>query len=361
MTPAMAASPGPGMREVARVAGVSAATVSRVLNDQPGVAPERRAAVLAAARALGYRTGAEGPRAREGNRRSVGVLLSRQGSPFGSTLHRAIEAELAPEGFLALVCSTHAEPERERAYAAMLLEMEPGGVIIRPSSSLALAARHAARFERAGIPVVFCETAPAGNRITSVVTDNHAGGRAAIRHLHALGHRDIAVLVKGWRRRASAGQVGFMRVEGALAEARALGIADRLRLGPDCPGERFDYGRAAMAALLAEGGRLPSAVFATTDMIGLGAIAALRDAGLDVPGDVAVLGFDGLPLAETALPSLGTMDQQIGLLGRTAARMLIARMRDTAPDPGQLALTPTLKLRESLGISRHARAGHAGA
>lgn len=343
----------PGVKDVAARAGVSAATVSRVLNGHPNVKADKRAAVLGAAQALGYASNALAAGLRRKDTRTVGVMLARQSSPFSARLHHAIEGVLSREGYLALVCSTHADPERERAYVRMLLDMDLGGLIIRPSSSMAMAARHAAQFERAGVPVVFCENAPEGPRYSQVVTDNFHGGREAIRHLHALGHRDIALLVKGWDRRQRSLSPGYRRVQGALAEARALGIADRLRLCPDNPGERFDFGHRAMQDLLAKGPR-PTAVFATTDMMGLGAISALREAGLDVPGDVSVLGFDGLPIAGMAVPALATLDQQIVRLGETAAELLIDRLRHKAP-PRQITLTPELRLRDSLGIPPHRR------
>lgn len=336
-----------GIKDVAARAGVSPATASRALNGHLHISPAKRAAVLQAAEALGYRPDAVStavPRKRD---KTVGVLLARQGSPFGATLHRAIEATLAAEGYLAMVCSTHTEPERENAYVRRLLDIELGGVIIRPSSSLALAARNAARFERAGVPVVFVETAPPTRKCSQVTTDNYAGGREAIQHLYDLGHRNIGILVKGWDQRAHGGRPGFMRVSGALDAARDLDIADRIAISSDMPGERFDFGRRAMRQLLIDTRGL-TAVFATTDMIGLGAISCLHEEGMDVPRDMSVLSFDGLPLGEMALPALSTMSQRIEMMGQTAARLLIDHMTGRMKRPCQIVLQPRLTLRESV-------------
>lgn len=335
------------IKDVAARAGVSPATASRVLNGHVHISPAKREAVIQAARLLGYRTDLlEASLPRKGDK-TVGVLLARQGSPFGSTLHRAIEGTLAAEGYLAMVCSTHTEPERENAYVRRLLDMELGGVIIRPSSSLALAARNAARFERAGVPVVFVETAPQSKRCTHVTTDNEAGGREAINYLYDMGHRNIGILAKGWDRRAGGGRPGFMRVSGALDAARELGIGDRIAISADLPGERFDFGRRAMRQLLIDRRGL-TAVFATTDMIGLGAIACLHEEGIEVPRDMSVLSFDGLPLGEMALPSLSTMSQRIEAMGKTAARLLIDRMTGKTTRHCQIVLRPHLTLRESV-------------
>lgn len=341
-----------GIKEVAARAGVSIATVSRVFNGHDNIVPEKRQAVRDAAEALGYTANSLAAGLRRKRSNVVGVVLARQGSPFGATLQAAIEGALSDRGYVSMACSTHGETEREQAYMRMLLEMQVGGVIIRPAGTLSASARHAAMLAREGIAVVYVEAAPGRRNESAAMSDNAYGGALAMQTLYAQGHRDIAILIKGWDRKRRAGQLGFMRLEGALSMAEKLGISDRIVLSSDLPLERFDFGQAATKAILNKHPRI-TAIFATTDMMGMGAIAAARTAGRDVPGDISVLGYDGLAFGEMTLPPMATITQSIGDLGEAAVELLIERLSNPAIGPRQIVLKPSLIARASLGPGPH--------
>lgn len=341
-----------GIKDVAALAGVSIATVSRVMNGHEGIAAQKQQAVLDAAEKLGYARNNLAAHLRRKSSNTIGVLLARQGSPFGATLHTAIESALAERGYLAMVCSSQAQPQREMEYIRKFLEMQVRGVIIRPSSSLASAARHTAMLERAGIPVVYVETAPREIRKAgSVMSDNYAGGVMAIERLHALGHSHIALLVKTWDRRGGTQNPMNMRLQGALDTAQKRGIGETVFVEHGHDGTRFDFGVNAMNAILLHHPEV-TAVMTTTDLIGIGAIMAIRQAGLDVPGDISVLGYDGIAMSEMTLPPLATIDQHIAQMGRKAVDLLIERLPGQNLGEGAITLSPDLKERASIGPVR---------
>ncbi|WP_316860359.1 LacI family DNA-binding transcriptional regulator [uncultured Cohaesibacter sp.] len=350
-----------GIKDVAQHAGVSISTVSRVLNGHENISQAKKEAVLKAAEALGYSPNAVAASLRRKSSNVVGVLIANQSSPFGSTLHTAIEAALAEKGYLAMVCSTLSQVKREREYIRVLMEMQVGGVIIRPASgTLSNTARHAALLQRAGISVVYVETTPTKSRATSsVISGSFSGGQMAIRKLFDLGHRDIAILIRGYDRRHTSTNPVTLRLKGALEEARRLGISNRILIKEGFPGQRFDFGHGAMASVLETDPQV-TAVFASTDLIGIGAISAIREAGLDVPTDISVIGYDGLAISEMTLPAMTTISQRIDDMGQKAVNLMIEpfdqqRRQATRNHPGTTAdrarkhrlcsnmLTPTKK------------------
>jgi DNA-binding LacI/PurR family transcriptional regulator len=336
-----------GIKDVAARAGVSISTVSRVFNGHENISDEKRKAVLEAADVLGYSANSLAASLRSKSSNVVGVLLASQGSPFGTMLHTAIGNTLSDRGYLPMVCSTLGEDDRQDEYVRTLLEMQVGGVIIRPSGSLSITTRHAANLEREGVPVVFVESAPRKKSVSFVVSANKVGGQLAIRRLWELGHRKIGIMIMPCDVKYHPNRPVSHRLEGALETARELDIADGIVLSPDMPGERFDYGYMAAKRMLREHPEL-TAIFAMTDMMGTGALYAARETGLSVPEDISVLGYDGLPLSEMTFPPMATVSQSVDLMGQTAADLLINRLEGSETKSVQRTLNPHLIERESL-------------
>jgi LacI family transcriptional regulator len=309
------------MRDVAALAGVSLKTVSRVINGETTVAPELAIAVQRAADTLDYRPNltARNLRSSGGRTRTIGLLLENVANPFSSALHRAVEDVARDRGVAVFAGSVDEDPDRERELALALVARRVDGLIVVPAGD---DQSYLANERSAGLSLVFADRPPRLLRADAVLSDNVAGARDAVRHLIAGGHRRIGFL-------------GDLRQIPTAADrftgyAEALGAA---RIAPDDQLVRFDLhsvetAQAAVASLL--GGPRPSALFATQNLITIGALRALRELGLD--DRVALVGFDDLMLADMLRPAVTVIAQDPGAIGALACRVLFERMDgDTSP------------------------------
>ncbi len=331
------------MHDVARVASVSHQTVSRVLNDHPHVRPATRERVRKAIAELGYRRNAAA-RSLVTRRSSVVGLLTPRTDWYGPTSSMiAIEVAAREAGYfvsLASVSESSAEALRT-AVEHFKDQAAEAVVLIAPEREWIAAARVVAR----DLPVVtmcadFRSTQP---KLASVSTNNESGGKLATEHLIQLGHRDIA-LIEGptTSPEATARERGWRR---ALRE-HGLG-ADRIFTGDWTSASGYAAGR----HMVAEG--LPTAVFAANDQMALGLLGAFAEAGVSVPGDVSVAGFDDVPDAAYYVPALTTVRQEFPAL---AARCLQEVDRMLQGEPGQnVHIRPRLVVRSSTAAPSTAR------
>lgn len=328
------------IRDVARLAGVSVATVSRALNGRHNVAEPVRERVLAVARELDYSPNAAARSLSSRRTQTLGVLLPDLHGEFFSELIRGIDAVAREHAHHLLVSSYHGQPQAQAPVLQSLRGRVDGLLVLSPyaGSPTWLAAQLPAE-----LPVVLVNTRmPADDPHAVLNIDDHAGAVAMTEHLLALGHRDIA-FIAGPESNYDAGE----RLRGfrdAIA-ARAAGARVRVLAGA------FDEasGHRAGQDLLA-GEHLPDAVFAANDMMALGCLCAFLQAGVKVPEDVALAGFDDIPLARFVHPALTTMRVNIAELGRLAARRLLAQIDDGQEADGfRLQLLPELVVRASCG------------
>ena len=318
--------PGPGtgvgrpptLADVADHAGVGRGTASRVLNDSPQVSPRARRAVLDAVTELGYVPNRAARSLVTRRTDTVALVVSEPGErlfgePYFAAIVRGIGERLGEEGRQLVLVMAGTEPERDRA-ATYLTEQHVDGVLL-----LSLHAEDPLPelLESRGVPTV-CGGRPAARRPPYVVdADNLAGARAAVEHLVGTGRRRLAVIA-GPQDMSS----GRDRLVGALDAAEAAG-APRPRTAFGDYSEAS--GRRAMDELLAAG-PAPDAVFAASDLMAVGALRSLRDAGLTVPDDVAVVGFDDSPVCRLTDPELTTVRQPVSRMGRVMAEVLLARV-----------------------------------
>src|SRR4051794_16605741 len=328
----------PTMREVAAVAGVSLSTVSRAINGDPKVAPDLAEKVREAVVMLGYRRDVTATTLRRADRlsASIGLLFDDVANPFHATLQRGIEDVARERGVLAFAGSSDEDPERERDLVQAFLSRRVDGLVVVPAGS---DHGYLARDRDAGVAVVFVDRPP-GFVDADVVLSDHAGGaRAATAHLLAAGHRRIGYL--GDRRRIHS---ATERLRGHTEALAAAGVAYDPAL------VRMELEDSAMAArataeLLALDDP-PTAVFAAQNLITLGAVAALRERGLQHA--VALVGFDDLPLADAVDPGLTVVAQDAGGLGRAAAEALFARL-DGGAEPSRRVVLPTTLIARGSG------------
>jgi len=329
------------IREVAKAAGVSIATVSRVLNDAARVTDDTRDRVRAVVDRMGYlpHGGTRGPTVRR--TRTIGVLLPEVYGEFFSEFIRGIEETARAHGFLTLVTSARREgPEIAAAVRTMRGRVD-GFLAVSPSvTARATLADVADRY-----PTILVGAGSDVGPFAALSVNNFQGAATMMKHLLALGHRQIAFL------RGPAGQVD--------ASERLHAVREVANWYDDCTlrellGEfRMDTAYEAVSALLAEGVR-PDAIFAANDTMAIGALAAIRDADLRVPDDIAVVGFDDTPVTGYLSPPLTTVRMPIHALGERAALRLIDTLRrgGTAAAAHHEVLPAELVIRSSCGAAR---------
>jgi len=304
------------MLDVAALAGVGLKTVSRVVNSEPGVGPELEAKVRRAIEQLNYRRDANASmlRRRDGKTQTIGLVLEDVANPFSSGLHRAIEDAARARGVLVFAGSCDEDPRRERELIGSFRDRRVDGIIVVPASH-----DHTYLYEeqRAGTALVFVDR-PAGHLdADSVVSDNFGGAVAAVQHLLAYGHR----------------RIGFLGdlVSISTAEQRLGGYGQALeRAGLPRDGELVrtelrDPGAAAQAVreLLALADP-PTALFTGQNLLTIGGIRALRAARLE--RQVALIGFDDIPLGDMVEPAISVVAQDAQAIGHAAAGLLFRRL-----------------------------------
>lgn len=299
------------IRDIAREAGVAVGTVSRVLNGSGPVSSVTADRVRAVMDRFGYVPSDAGRTLRTGASRVVGVLVPTISNPIFARSLEGIESVLHARGYAALLVSTGYDPDVEAGAVAMLASRGVDGL-------LATLAR-ADVAPDAGVPAVLLYNRPDGTETASalVTVDSRAAVRAATDRIIAKGHRRIAF-------------VGGHFAASDRSTARAEGYRDAMDAAglPAWPPEQVhfeDEGPAfddAIARLLDRLSR-PTALICSNDLLALATIAALRRVGLNVPGDVSVIGFDGMPAARLVSPPLSTIRQPARSMGRAAANMLL--------------------------------------
>ena len=339
------------IREVAKLSGVSVATVSRVFNGYADVRKETRQRVLANARKLDYTPNAAARTLVKRRSQLIGVILFTGHDhpdlqhPFFLEVLVGLKHSLGEAGY-DLLLFAHEQPGvggGPHAYARRARHHGVDGVIV-------LAADDAEEPElkkliASGTPVVAVDLVLADRRASYVASDNVGGARLAVRHLYDLGHRRIAT-ISGLSHTKPAAD----RLLGYRAELQELGL-DRLPEYEATGDFYIESGEAAMRALLALP-EPPTAVFAASDMMAVGAIKAIEDAGLRCPDDVAIVGFDDIQLAELVSPALTTIRQDKRELGTAAARSLVQLIDDTGAAPHVSVLPIELVVRDSSGAAR---------
>ncbi len=331
------------LAEVARKAGVSEATVSRVLNDKPGVSGATRQAVLTALDVLGY----ERPTQLRGARaRLVGLVLPELQNPIFPALAEVVGGALVQLGFTPVLCTRSAGGLTEAEYVAMLLDQQVSGVIFCGG----LSAEECRHLRGRGVPVVLLNAAVDFTGFPQVSTDDAAAVEQAFNHLMTLGHRDIALMVGPLDHTPSQRKTAAFT---ALAERAGTAVADRVRQALFS----FEGGHAVASELIASGA---TALICGSDILALGAVRAARRAGLSVPGDVSIVGFDDSAFMNYTDPPLTTLRQPIDAMARAAVTLLVNQIDGNAPTPKELLHEPELVVRQSTGPVRLAAAVDGG-
>ena len=325
------------IKQVAEQAGVSPATVSRVLTGTPGVGADARARVLRVVADLDYRPNRLASNLRRRTTETLGVVVSDIENPHFTQMVRAVEDAAYGRGFRVLLCNTDETAEKQRAYLEVLAAERVLGVILAPSDP---AGEEIGRLLDLGIPVVAFDRVVDDPRADAVIVDNAEGARRATEHLTRAGHERIG-FVGGWPDI----QTGAERSAGYAAAMRAAALTPRAADGEF----RLDRGRLATEELLADCAGLTGLVVAN-NLMTVGALQAIRGRGLRVPDDLALVALDDPFWAELIEPPLTALAQPVRRMAEAAVRLLFERIEGQRSHARCLVFDFELRVRRSCGV-----------
>jgi LacI family transcriptional regulator len=327
------------IKDVAQRAGVSSATVSRVLNGDGRVAAASRERVLAATRELDYRPNRLARNLRRQTTETIGVVVSDIENPHFTQAVRAIENAAFERGCRVLLCNTDETPDKQRAYLEILAAERVRGVILVPADA---ADPMIGELIASGIPVVALDRGVDDPLADAVIADNHSAATRATRHLADHGCRMIGFI--GGRPEIQTGQE---RLAGYLQAAEELSAPPMWAEGSF----RVEGGRAATIDLLARHPEIDGLLIAN-NLMTVGALKALRELGRTVGGDIGIVGFDDPAWAELMQPPITALAQPVRRMAGQATEMLFERIEGRRAQPRTVIFTLELVLRAStLGLA----------
>jgi len=327
----------PTIYDVARLAGVSTATVSRSLNGTGQIAPSTQLAIESAIRELGYQPNRVARSLVTRSTQTIALLLPDITNPFYGALVSGIEQRTLELGYTILLCTTEDDPAREETYLDLLRSKQVDGALV---DGLLLPADRLARFAAEGFPIVCLDRDSPSPSVPLVQVDNRLGARLATGHLTALGHRRIAHVTGRPEMRISQ-----ERIEGYRESLESAGLEyepDLVVSGAFSEDGGFEAGLRLFARDPA-----PTAVFAANDLSAVGLLEAVAESGRQVPDDVSVVGFDDLRLASYTTPPLTTVRQPAREIGERATTLLLDMTRGKRPRKLRHLLEPQLVVRRS--------------
>jgi LacI family transcriptional regulator, galactose operon repressor len=330
----------PTLLTVAKLANVSVASASRVLN---GIRtnPETLARVTAAAEACGYVPNAAARSLRSRRTGQIAFAMENVANPVYTAMVASIQELARKNGLRLLLHSTSFDVDDELSLIDDLRQRYVDGLIL---ASIRFTNDHVEAVRHAAVPVVVIGRPPTEARVDTVRAYSRRGAAEAVKHLHDVGRRRIA-LVNG----PEATTPGSARRLGYLDGLRSCALPRDDELIEVASEFTIDPGRVATERLLAR--VRPDAILCANDLLALGTMSALQDAGLDVPGDVAIVGMDDTSLAQLTRPQLSSVDLGAAERGRLAAELLLKRIEHPGRKPRTLGVEPRLVVRASSGAS----------
>jgi DNA-binding LacI/PurR family transcriptional regulator len=328
----------PTIHDVAARAGVSKSLVSRVFRDSPRVSETRRAAVLDAARELGYRPNAAARTLVRRRSHAVGILVTDLHNLFLPELAAGLDPVLEEQAYATFVVTGKHRQQTEEAALARLLELRVDGIVCATARLGRAALREASR----ATAIVNLTRTPQVPRIDSVVGDDHRGATLAVEHLLALGHQRIA-MVGDTEERA-----GADRIRGYRDAMRAAGRTRNIRI---VPGGFTETGGYRAACELLSGPNRPCAVFVASDLAALGVLDAALALGVRVPDELSVVGYDNTPIAALRHIGLSSVDQSAAQIGASAGAVLLQRIAHPGRRARRIVIAPTLVSRATCGLA----------
>lgn len=326
------------IKDVAELADVSIATVSRVLNGTSYVSPDLETRVLQAVRKLNYHPNVLARSLRLNESNMLGVLIPNSMNPYFAEVAKGIDDYCLSEGFVGVLCDTDDNPSKALRYLNLLYRQRAAGFIVTSPGQVT---DHLEQFISDGFPIVLVDRGLSSVNTDSVISDNIGGARQAVRYLVELGHQRIGFIVSNLEHETVQGR--WAGVQEAMQHA---GIAIDPEMvythGDELPGTGYDGAR-----VLFEHAKPPSAIFAFNDLMALGVLNYAQEHGIEVPTQLSVVGFDDSMLANYASPKLTTIKQPTYELGQEAAKLILRRIQGDDSPVEHLVLPTKLIVRNS--------------
>ena len=333
------------IKDVAKLAGVSVMTASRVINIQGAVSPKTRSRVMRAVKELDYHPNLTARSLRAKRSQLLGLLLPDIENPVFASLAKHVEEEAQRFGYSVMLGNTWEDPAREARHLNIMMGRQMDGIIISPVST-----ENDKLIGQCLAPVVVLDRSLKHNAPPPAVTvDNHEVGRLAARHLAGLGHERFACLPGPLHIDVFAERLDGFREELSRSGHRLEAVVSvddigKVGCGAECGNKLFRLCRAR-----------PLAVFCANDLTALGAMQAAQRLGLAVPGDVAIVGVDDIPVCELTVPSLTTVRQPFPEIAAAGVKLLIDMLQHKNFKPENVILKPSLVVRESTTTACGAR------
>lgn len=325
--------------DVAREAGVSMATVSRVVNNNPNVKPQTRKKVFEAIERLGYRPNAVARGLASKKTTTVGVVIPDISNSIFAEVARGIEDIAAMYHYNIILSNADKKKEREIQVINTLLEKQVDGLLFMGGT---ITKEHIHAFNTASVPIVLCATTDESKAIASVDINHELAAYDAVKYLLHHGHRNIA-MISGTLEDLTNGYARFQGYKKALEEAGISIREDYVRIG----NYKYETGL-EIAQYFLELEDRPTAIFAATDEMAIGAIHKIQDFGLKVPNDVSVISVDNIRMASMVRPQLTTVAQPMYDIGAVSMRLLTKLMKKEEVDNNQVILPHELIERHSV-------------
>jgi LacI family transcriptional regulator len=323
--------------DVAREAGVSYSTVSRVLNGYEFVKEDTRQRVLEAARRLGYVANQQARSLAGGKTRVIGLLVPGLDNGYVGEVARGVDEEIARAEYEMALYTTHRNEGKEHSYAVKLAKgLSDGLLLVVPL----VTGEYLEALREQQFPYVLIDQTDPANQSSIVDSTNWQGAYEVTQYLIGLGHKRIGFIT------------GLMTLTSAvdrLEGYKAALLDHHLAYDPALivPGDFLQPGGFSACNRLLDLAQRPTAIFASNDLSAFGAMEAARDRGLDIPGDISIVGFDDMPQASLVYPQLTTVRQPLDQMGRVAARMLIDEIEHPRCTPRRVTLSTSLVIRDS--------------
>ena len=330
------------IKDIAAYTGYSVGTVSRVLNNQPNVSPKARTTVLQAADKLGFQLNANAKQLKQQHGNSILVVVKGRSNELFGAMVESIQARIAETSYPLIVDYVDEEADEVQRAVRLCAEKKPLGVLFLGGNR----ENFRRSFDKIQAPCVLVTNNAADlgfANLSSISSDDRAAARMAVEHLIGLGHRRIAVI--GGERENS--DIGRLRFDGCLAAFESHGIAFDPEQDYETIRYSFSEGYKATRRLL-DKGRDFTALFCMSDVMAIGAIRALADAGKAVPGDISIMGFDGLAFGEYTTPRLSTIRQNAADMAGKSVQLLLEHIEHKT-QPSYIILPVSLEGKESTG------------
>jgi DNA-binding LacI/PurR family transcriptional regulator len=309
------------VKDIAKKAGVSHSTVSRALHSNPLISEETKQRIQQIAVDLGYLPSAAARTLKTNRSQVLGVVLSSIDDPFFSEILQGIEEIIQSSGYSLFIAAAHRDPAREREIVQTMVEHRTDGVII---CSTSFSEERSRQFLRYGVPIVVVNNQAVEDFRYSIYHDDVDGSRQVTRHLIELGHTRIAYIGN-----SASGRTTLDRLTGFRQEMESAGLAVPAEYLHEASGGGTDDGLSVAEHFLSLPER-PTALVCYNDMVAIGVMKGLQQAGICVPEDISITGFDNIVFSAYTNPPLTTLDQPKRFIGEEAARLLLELLDTTA-------------------------------